>query len=54
MIKFKELQPDNTFTHNGTKYAKIKRYVVKGIPHNAIRLEDNVCGFFKDSTSVEK
>jgi hypothetical protein len=52
-MTFKELVPDNTFTLNGTKYAKIKRYIVKGVPHNAIRLEDNVCGFLKDSLIVE-
>ena len=52
-MTFKELVPDNTFILNGVKYAKIKRYVIQGVPHNAIRLADNVCGFLKDSLIVE-
>ena len=52
-MKFKDLVPDNTFVLNGVKYAKIKRYVIQGVPHNAIRLSDNICGFLKDSLVVE-
>ena len=52
-MTFKELVPDNTFMLNGVKYAKIKRYVIQGVPHNAIRLADNVCGFLEDSLIVE-
>ncbi len=52
-MKFKELKPDNVFGVNGEDYSKIKRYVVRGVSHNAVRLKDNVCGFFKDSQIVE-
>jgi len=52
-IKFKGLNPDNVFKVKGVEYSKIKRYVVRGVPHNAVRLKDNVCGFFKDSQVVE-
>ena len=52
-MTFKELVPDNTFMLNGVKYAKTKRRVIRGIPYNAIRLADNVCGFLKDSLIVE-
>jgi len=52
-MTFKELKPDNVFKVNGTEYAKTKRCVRRGIPYNAIRLEDYLCGFFKDSQVVE-
>jgi len=52
-MTFKELKPDNVFKVSDTEYAKTKRCVRRGIPYNAIRLEDYLCGFFRDSQVVE-